>query len=315
MARKPVALTIVCAVVALASAAPAGATFPGRNGRIAYATDAGISTVRPNGTQVTPLVDFPGASDPAWSPDGRRLAFAARGSDDHLHVYTVSETGKNLRRATRIGVDRWDPSWGPGGKRLLVQGRSAAEEDPSLFLVKPANGEERSVPIAGLEEPIAHAEWAPDGSAIAFTAYDLFLVSPSGGTPARVTQQPHGTEEEQPDGTVHVSYDRLLTTISWAPGSRRIAFSQFVNCPCDDEFDLGVIGRDGSNRRDFESSQTARHPLWAPNGRAIGFCGYEPYQTEPSLWTIRPDGSGRHEILDGAGCDAAWQALPPKRRN
>ena len=310
MARKPVALTTICAAVALIAAAPAGATFPGRNGRIAYSTDEGISTVRPNGTDVTPLLDFPGARDPAWSPDGRRLAFAAQGSDGHSHVYTVSEQGKGLRRATRLGVDRWDPSWGPGGKRLLVQGRSAADADPALYLVKLANREERSVPVAGLEEPIASAEWAPDGSAIAFTAFDLYLVSPSGGTPAKLTQQPHGTEEEQPDGTIHVSYDRLLTTISWAPGSKRIAFSQWVNCPCDDEFDLGVIGRDGSNRHDFQTSQTARHPLWSPNARSIDFCGYWPYQTPQSLWSMAPDGTARHEVLNGAGCDAAWQALP-----
>ena len=62
------------------SSRPALATFPGRNGLIAFYsdTDAGaqIFTVRPNGHDLRQITHVNGdAVRPDWSPDGRRIAF------------------------------------------------------------------------------------------------------------------------------------------------------------------------------------------------------------------------------------------------
>ena len=317
MARKPIALTMICGVVALASAAPASATFPGRNGRIAYATDDGISTVRPDGTDVRPLVAFPGALDPAWSADGRRLAFAAPGDGGHLVIYVVRSDGSHLRQVSRPGVDRWHPSWAPGGNRLAVLGDAPpvdGQNRGAVIVLKVANGHERRVADAGAGRNFGDAEWSPDGGAIAFTDTDIFLVSPEGGTPVQITHEPGDFEEERPDGTIVHHFGHSVQELSWAPRGRRLAFSDLVNCPCDDAISLAVIKRDGSGRRDIPSDQTERAPAWAPDGSAIDFCGYNPYITEPSLWTMRPDGTGQHEVLTGAGCRGDWQAIPPKRR-
>jgi len=59
----------------LLSASPAHATFPGRNGLIAFQapTDAGLQifTVRPNGHDLRQITDVDGyAVVPDWSPDG-----------------------------------------------------------------------------------------------------------------------------------------------------------------------------------------------------------------------------------------------------
>jgi Tol biopolymer transport system component len=317
MARKPIALTIICATVTLAAAAPAGATFPGRNGRIAYATEDGIATVRPNGTDVSPLVDFPGARDPAWSADGGKLAFAAPGGGGHLVIYVVSADGKHLRRVSNAGVDRWRPSWAPDGKRLAVLGTLPPVDGrnrASVNVLKVANRHERQVATAGADPGFGDAEWSPDGAAIAYTDTDIFLVSPNGGAPVQITDEPDDFEEERPDGTVVTHYGHSVAQLSWAPHGNRLAFADLVGCPCDDPFSLAVIRRDGSDRHDIPAGQTERNPVWAPNARAIDFCGYQPYVTESSLWTMRPDGSGQHEVLTGAGCGGDWQALPPKRR-
>ncbi|HKP89442.1 MAG TPA: hypothetical protein VJT75_05650 [Thermoleophilaceae bacterium] len=313
MARKPVALTIICAIAALACAAPASATFPGRNGRIAYATPAGISTVKPDGTDARPLVDKAGARDPAWSPDGRTLAFAAPGSEGRLLIWVVSSSGKHLRRVSRAGVDRWRPSWSPDGKRLAVLGRvpPVNGSNRAALLVLRINGkQEQQVASTGADTNFGDAEWSPDGDAIAYTDTDIFLVSPGGGAPVQVTHEPGDSQEELPDGTTRHTFGHSVLELSWAPQGNRIAFSDQVNCPCDDAISLAVIRRDGSNRRDIATDQTERRPIWAPDARAIDFCGYQPFVTEPSLWTMRPDGSGQRKVLEAAGCGGDWQARP-----
>jgi Tol biopolymer transport system component len=317
MARKPIALTILLAIAALAAAAPASATFPGRNGRIAYPTADGISTVKPDGTGVRPLVDFPGARDPAWSPDGRQLAFAAPGAKGHLLIWVVRASGKGLRRVSRAGVDRWRPSWSPDGKRLAVLGDAPPVNGANragVHVLGIAGKHERLIANAGAGTNFGDAEWSPDGDAIAYTDTDIYLVSPEGGAPVQVTDVPGDFEEQRPDGTTVYHYGHSVRDLSWAPHGNRLVFSEQIDCPCDDAISLVVIRRDGSGRRDIPTDQTERTPLWAPNGRAIDFCGYQPYVTEQSLWTMRPDGTGKHEALTGAGCGGDWQAVPSKQR-
>ena len=81
-ARMP--LTVVGAILAclLTSLTPAYATFPGRNGLIAFQAQATadahiqIYTVRPNGHDLRQITHLDAdAVTPDWSPDGRQIAF------------------------------------------------------------------------------------------------------------------------------------------------------------------------------------------------------------------------------------------------
>ena len=75
------ATVIFMTVATLVLAPDAGATFPGRNGLIAFQANIGdngpqIFTVRSNGHQPRQITHVDGvAALPDWSPDGRRIAF------------------------------------------------------------------------------------------------------------------------------------------------------------------------------------------------------------------------------------------------
>ena len=55
---------------------------------------------------------------PAWSPDGRALAFTSdRGGSDDVYVLTLRTSA--VRRLTSDAADDWAPAWSPDGRRLL----------------------------------------------------------------------------------------------------------------------------------------------------------------------------------------------------
>src|SRR4051812_18519496 len=76
--------SLLCAVAALlAMEAPADASFPGQNGKIAFESDRSgayeIYTVDPDDTDLTRLT-FSGGRQPAWSPEGTKIAFVRAGN-------------------------------------------------------------------------------------------------------------------------------------------------------------------------------------------------------------------------------------------
>src|SRR5262245_54725308 len=84
----------------------ANATFPGDNGRIAFASNltwsTEIYTAKPNGKDVRQLTNAPGAdSRPRWSADGTKIVFdSSRNGNPEIYVMNADGTGQ-----TRITND------------------------------------------------------------------------------------------------------------------------------------------------------------------------------------------------------------------
>ena len=77
-------------------------------------------------------------NEPDWSPDGRRLAFRARG-----RIFTMNADGSRRRPITGSGRRYGNPAWSPNGRYIAVIG--ANEDEHGLFIMRPNGGGLRKV--------------------------------------------------------------------------------------------------------------------------------------------------------------------------
>ena len=98
--------------------------------------------VRPNGTGLQRLTFTPGSErrpgdegTPAWSPDGRRIAFATN-RDGQQEIYVMNADGSDQRRLTR--APRRDdilPRWSPDGEAIAYVGRRLPNGSSAVYAI------------------------------------------------------------------------------------------------------------------------------------------------------------------------------------
>jgi Tol biopolymer transport system component len=201
--RPPLGRRLAAAAVALAVTAgglvfvvrafrtdrppPAPASMVG-NGVIAFSRggpEAGLYVITAEGTGLRRITSEASNTDPAWSPDGSKLAFVSGLAAKDAGIYVMDADGTDARRVTDGGalVDGSDlgPAWAPDGSRIAFtrEGREeGAEAGNADIYVVDADGTNLDRLTAA---PVMEYEpsWSPDGSRIAFEGYDLA----SGGRP------------------------------------------------------------------------------------------------------------------------------------
>src|SRR5439155_2062440 len=119
---------LACLTLVLATAGAAHATFPGRNGRIAFQVqltpDAHIQiyTVRQNGHDLRQITHLDAdAVTPDWSPDGRQIVFEIdRPEAPFCSVALMNPDGSDIVELTpQTNICEGDPSFTPDGSRIV----------------------------------------------------------------------------------------------------------------------------------------------------------------------------------------------------
>lgn len=98
--------------------------------------------------------------DPAWSPDGERVAYAAESTaeDDGgnpkeaLHIVVVDADGSNLKRISEAGWHASSPRWSPDGKLLLFMQTPSGPLDNFItwrIVTMRPDGSDRVVVLSG----------------------------------------------------------------------------------------------------------------------------------------------------------------------
>lgn len=105
------------------AAAPGVIAFVGRKG-----AQTDLFTVKPDGSDLTQLTqDLAQESEPAWSPDGSRLAYISAVEDPQtralsFYVYVVAANGSNRVQVTNEPIEPTSSvDWSPDGSRLVFE--------------------------------------------------------------------------------------------------------------------------------------------------------------------------------------------------
>src|SRR6266496_1152131 len=83
-------------------------------------SDSTLFTMNADGTGIQQLMSVPGADfDPAWSPDGKRIAFTSL-RDGKKQVYALDLDSLAVTRLTTldVNVENSEPAWSPDGTKI-----------------------------------------------------------------------------------------------------------------------------------------------------------------------------------------------------
>jgi Tol biopolymer transport system component len=122
---------------------------------------------------------------PAWSPDGTRIAFV--GGTDH-DIYVIDADGSHLRRLTSGSTQKGWPSWSPDGTHILYNDAGAVPLDGNGFSPTQeiywvaADGNGTPTRITKNHDDDSEAVYSPDGSRIALYHGDGVAIMDADGS-------------------------------------------------------------------------------------------------------------------------------------
>jgi Tol biopolymer transport system component len=225
--------------------------------------------------------------DPAWSPDGGRIAFASRrtGSFD---IYVMKADGTGERRLTSGRQHDSHPTWSPDGTRI------AFERGGNIFVMK-ADGSE----VGRVSDPTAdegQPAWSPDGEWIAYVrrtpgtaARELWLMRPEGAERRALTSQ-----------------NATVASPAWSPDGSRVVFASNQG---GEIYELFTIGVDGKGLRSVAPTAADNfEPSWSPDGKTIAF--FE----DGAIFAVELGGGEIERLTDSENNDSSpvWNPRPPQ---
>jgi len=163
--------------------------------------NTGISLVNADGSGLSPVTSprFWSDGNPAWSPDGRRIAFDRQLSVSNTEIYVMSPSGTGLRRLTRSRGGDSDPNWSPDGKEIVFQSQrdrltspaSPTYLDNELYVLSADGQRLRRVTRNAMND--LDPSWSLSGTAIGFARegtdgqFDIWVMAPDGTGQQRLT--------------------------------------------------------------------------------------------------------------------------------
>jgi Tol biopolymer transport system component len=297
-------------LVALA-AQPAAATFPGRPGQIAFSrsgtgsfpSNADIWVADRSGGHQRRLTGTRKASEtsPAYSPDGRLIAFVRRSRGD-ADIWVMRADGAHERQITDSEEDELQPSFYPSGEALLFT-RFDGERGWDVFSVRIRGAKSIKHQFSNATFPVV----SPNGAWIAYSA------TQDGVGGIRLHNRRSGRTRRLTTGSAQ--------DLDFSPSGRTITFSGQRHCKPGGRLRFVILK---VGLRDDRSTTVRRScnrefisPGWSPNGRRLVFAhkrlAARGADLRFRLGMLLPDGTqvggAPHHRRGTNELDPAWQPL------
>ncbi len=162
---------------------------------------------------------------PAWSPDGRRIAFISERSGSE-QIWLADSDGRHPQQLTFLARGAAGcPRWSPDARRIAFD--STEQGRANIYVIDVVSGVARRV-TAG-ESTNVRPSWSRDGASIYFGSnrggsWDVWKTTPEGGDPIQVTRGGGREAFEDVEGRfVYYTRERAVPGIWRVPVSGRVS--------------------------------------------------------------------------------------------
>jgi len=267
------------------SATPTSSVVAAPTGQLMYTVwhgpghkDYSLLLVNMDGTGGKKVADL--ASEPSWSPDGKRFVFY-HWTDG---LYIANADGSGAHKIIADGEATY-PDWSSRGDRIVYASPLGGGKF-KLFLVIDTGGVTEGKDLGPGNRPA----WSPDGRRIAYDNCDsqghcgIWLMNEDGGNPHALTTDGGGQA-------------------AWSPDGRHIAYAS----PADGDYEVVIINSDGSGRRQLtRNTGNDALPTWSRDGQFI-FYRTDQNGTAWAIYRMRADGSDKRKFVDAQVNPDRWQ--------
>ncbi|HEY0178434.1 MAG TPA: Tol-Pal system beta propeller repeat protein TolB [Dokdonella sp.] len=264
--------------------------------RIAYITATGVA---PNVQYTLIVADSDGYNpqvvvrsreallSPAWSADGRKLAYVSfESGNSAIYVQDLATGARQVVSSSR-GINS-APAFSPDGGRLAVSLSKGG--NPDIYILDIAS--RQATQITKHFAIDTEARWAPDGQSLYFTSDrsgkpQIYQMSPSGGEPSRVTFE----------GQYNAS-----ASVVGTPKGLKIAMVQGSG----NVYRIAVLDRTTNQYTLVSPGSQDEHPSFAPNGSMLLYAASEG--SRGVLYAVSADGRVRQRLglTEGDVREPAW---------
>jgi TolB protein len=292
------AVLVACAVAPLAVSGEANATFPGKNGRIAYNSGGVIYTINPDGSAKTKVTNTHVSGYPIdYSPSGKKITYtsyegfndgkdSSPQKDSEIYTLNVGEGGRTNVTNNNRGDEA--SSYSPDGKRIAYTHWDG--HDLEIYTINTDGTGEFRVTDTRTNE--FTPSYSPNGKKILFSgeeskflrndAVEIYTIGVHGKNRVQLTE--NSTNDYFPD---------------YSPDGRRIAYSgsgeKGTNI-------YTISARGGDKTKVTEGND----PDYSPDGKKIVY--YTGYDLDGQIYTINVGGGSKSRVTEGS--NPSWGSRP-----